>query len=347
MDCAFFLYGRNPKTGEVEGPAGSGVLIGKQDTGYGMPWSYYAVTCAHVANGGASIVRLNTRAGGYRYLELEPHEWETHSDAGDLAAVDITERIDRDRDAIQIIPTGIFVNRDFLSSHEIAVGEDGFMLGLFAALAGETRNNVAGRFGNLALLAGKSIPIRQPNGSVRPCHIFDLHSRPGFSGSPVFIYRTPGSDLRHVNLPPNYADEMWRKHKVVVVTDLNSDKNQFLRLLGIHLDQYREPVNIRKQRKSGEAAAPVLEGDDLEIPGSMTIVAPAWDVETLLDKLVFVEMRGKRQAALTKGATSSGKPYPGGGESVSAKEASTEQASDNPSHKEDFTRLLNAASKAK
>src|ERR1700730_10815269 len=56
---------------------------------------------------------------------------------------------------------------------------------------------IAARFGNISLLASDDAPIEQPNQQRRPSHIFDMRSRPGFSGSPVFVYRTPSGDLRY------------------------------------------------------------------------------------------------------------------------------------------------------
>jgi hypothetical protein len=326
-DCVFFLYGRHPGTGAIEGPIGTGVVVGKCGNSPEQIWNSYAVTSAHVVRTGASIIRINLRGGGSRFIELELHEWEFIPGGCDLAAVDITERLDSVLDEVMLIPTSMFVSGSFIARHYITVGEDGFMLGLFASLPGENRNAIAARFGNLALLADDELRIRQPNGTEGPCHIFDMHSRPGFSGSPVFIYRTPGADLRHVNTaastkaalrehPGQMGEHFPTERSIDAFFEFDAEQNQFLNLLGIHLDQYREPVRLRK-RRTGENADPLTEGDSVDIPGSMTIVAPAWEIEKLLNKEVFVKMRDARDQALTELMTAKGQPFPGGGESAS------------------------------
>jgi hypothetical protein len=191
----FFLYGKDPKTGKVVGPLGTGSLIGLY--GEKRPFNrylhhYYAVTCWHVAvQHGASILRVNTKDGQSRFIELEPHEWQFIPGADDLCAADATELL-AGTDEISFLPPSLMVTKDFIRSEQLEIGEDGFMLGLFAEQPGIEQNMVAARFGNVSLLANDNAPIEQPNEQKRPSHIFDMRSRPGFSGSPVFVYRTPG-----------------------------------------------------------------------------------------------------------------------------------------------------------
>src|SRR5271170_5484166 len=76
---------------------------------------------------------------------------------------------------------------------EIGPGEDVFMVGRFIDHDGKDANIPSVRFGNISTLPQ---PIEQPSGSTNnKSFILDLHSRTGYSGSPVFVYRTPGSDL--------------------------------------------------------------------------------------------------------------------------------------------------------
>jgi hypothetical protein len=128
----------------------------------------------------------------------------------------------------------------------LEIGEDGFMLGLFADVPGKTRNLIAARFRNA--FSYDDTPVKQPNANLRPAHIFDTRSRPGFSGSPVFIYRTPAGDLRSAT--ERGRDKIWRRsttrqqhgrgqrpfgnNDFDVMEDFETEENAFLMLLGLH-----------------------------------------------------------------------------------------------------------------
>jgi hypothetical protein len=310
-ECVFFLYGLDPETGEIAGPFGSGVFVGVHSDAAPVVWSYYAITCAHVAYDGASIIRLNTTNGGSRLLEFEPHEWISINDGYDLAAVDVTDHIgqlEEQADEVWAVPSLMFASQSFMSGHEIGIGEDGFMLGLFDKIPGDKRNVVAARFGNISLIANADAKIEQSNGVTVPCHLFDIHSRPGFSGSPVFIYRTPSGDLRDANASWSLREAQARFYRFGggqlsyrdAFSGFDAEQNQFVRLLGLHLGQYSETLEVKKGEPRREKLEPIIEGDKLQIASSMTVVAPVWGIETLLDYKNFAEDRDKRYYAAKK-----------------------------------------------
>lgn len=306
----FFLYGRSPTTGDIVGPQGTGFLIGVEAEGHWLLRHYYAVTCYHVAvRAGASIIRLNTSDGHHRFIDLEPHEWQFIPSGDDVCAVDITERL-TDRDDFSVIPPGWIMWKDFITNEQVEIGEDGFMLGLFADHAGKKQNLVAARFGNISLLAHDDEPIEQPHGQKRPSHIFDMRSRPGFSGSPVFIYRTPGGDLRtaaergrdkitrrrtRVNYAVVGGGDFANMLDLSGLNNMNDDRetaeNTFLMLLGIHAGQYPELVEARKVKRKTKAEAAeddiIRDRDKLRIPSSMAVVVPAWEIINLLNLPMF------------------------------------------------------------
>jgi len=246
----------------------------------------------------------------------------------------------------------MFVYQDTISRVRLDVGDDGFMLGLFSGQTGKTKNLVAARFGNISLLADEAEPIRQGNGICSPCHVFDMHSRPGFSGSPVFIYRTPDGDLRDLErrthgfrVPPNNLRlKRSPDGEEIELIDTTDENNRFLRLLGIHVGQFHEAVKIhkvvpkRKLRKESDNT--LRDGDEIRFPGSMTIIVPAWQIAKLLnedDKLM--QQRGTRDAA-AKAAIDTQRTAV-----VPEKVTQAEPEDANPDHKGDFSRLLNAAVK--
>lgn len=322
-NSVFFLYGKNPRTGELEEPCGSGFFVGMSPEGFDPLQKFirhvYAITCKHTAADGASVIRLNTTDGESRFIDIEPHEWQFIEDGDDIAAYDVTDRISKTKDEFSCVPLTLFVTKEFITQDQVDVGEDGFMLGLFADQAGKRRNMVAARFGNVSLLAHDDEPLKQPNGNYRPSHLFDMRSRAGFSGSPVFVYRTPASDLRTAT--ERGSDKRFRHilsgfsnlggsalvpYGIHVIGDNFADfyeameirENTFLALFGIHVGQYHDRVRVKKSKSPrAESTVTIVDGDELDIPNSMALVAPAWAIEGLLSLEHFTEQRRLRELA--------------------------------------------------
>lgn len=365
----FFLYGRNPNSGKIEGPCGTGVLIGTAGSGKRGMLPYlrhvYAVTCWHVAHdAGASIIRINTRDGKSRYIPFEPHEWQFNPMGDDIAAIDVTDKLDA-ADIFAILPTQLCSTQDFLKEYEFGVGEDGFMLGLFADQAGKEQNLVAARFGNVSLLASDDNPIEQPNHNERPTHIFDMHSRPGFSGSPVFVYRTPAGDIRDITYGPREKPislitslssiksltQYYDPHALLTADDIR--KNTFIRLLGIHVGEYHDLVEVKKVSTAAQSRGKqiktqkqtIKEGDKLEIPNSMALVVPAWEIGKLLGLQTFEDQRRARDMRDEKKPKNVAKPTAAKPASLRSVKLAPSTTGDNPQHKEAFTRLVSVAAK--
>ncbi|HEY3638083.1 MAG TPA: hypothetical protein VGK90_08005 [Rhizomicrobium sp.] len=294
---------------------------------------------------------MNTEDGNSRFIHLEPDEWEFIAGGDDLAVADITERLQQG-DIVFCVPEDLFATPDFINDYGVNIGEDCFMLGLFAEHPGKRKNLVAARFGNLSLAANEDAPIEQPNDSVRPSHIIDMHSRPGFSGSPAFVYRTPSGDLRHASQGPRVRLPKVRNvittygGKGTLQPDIedwheyvHERENTFLRLLGIHVGQYPETVVARKVTKKQENIEDVIrDRDKIQIPSSMTIVVPAWQISRVLNLPKFREKAMQREKEMDERDDKRNKPIP-----ESAVVAQAEPADANPAHKEDFMALLNEA----
>jgi hypothetical protein len=362
---AFFLYRRHPRTGKIDGPRGTGVLVGVpgEDANFSPEIRHaYAITCYHVAlQGGGSIIRLNTSEGKSRFIEFDPDDWRYTKGGDDLAAIDVTDQLKSDTDIYYCIPPTLFSHKGFLDQEHIGIGEDGFMLGLFAQQAGKDRNLIAARFGNVSLLAADDAPIRQPHGIDRPSHIFDMRSRPGFSGSPVFIYRTPSGDLRTAD--QRGRDKAWRRHSrtprpsdaglydpglqrsrerlFALQDDIEIHQNTFLSLFGIHCGQYHDQVRVKKSKTPTPEANAIFDGDMLDIPNSMAVVVPAWQITDLLECEAFRQQRLEREMRNRDIPGNVARP-----ESIAAPETKPEE-DDAEHHQERFTRLVSAASKRK
>ena len=363
----FFLYGRDPKTSKVVGPLGSGFFValeGVRSKNWYMR-HFYAVTCWHVAvQNGASIIRINTTNGKSRFIELEPHEWQFIPGGDDLCAADITDRFSSD-DQASSLPANLLITKVFAETEDLEIGEDGFMLGLFAEQPGIHHNMVAARFGNISLLANNDAPIEQPNRQKRPSHIFDMRSRPGFSGSPVFAYRTPGGDLRSATergrdkafrrrargrpfggpTHDDFGNQLFdRSYAYDAQDDWETEANTFLMLLGIHAGQYPEKIEARKiKRTQAENDDVIRDRDKLRIPSSMAVVVPSWEIWNLLNLPIFQVERDRRDELMNKQRENDNIQEPE--VAIASDEAALPANGENPTHREDFARLVGAATR--
>ena len=315
-DAVFYLYPTREAAEKGEQFGGSGFF-------YGAPvgkerWAVFAVTNWHVAvQGGCSVIRLNCKDGSADIFETDPSDWEFEPKSYDLAVMPF--RYDEKKHRAAFLSHEMIATSKDITERSIGIGDDIFMLGRFVDHDGGTENRPAARFGNVSIM---SQPVTQKNGARLPSHILDVHSRTGYSGSPVFVYRTPGGDF-------TVGDIM-----------LGGPKARFLFLLGVHWGQFPEKWEI----KSGGTgintnAAPVIGSDRyIEGMGGMTLALPATEIMKLLE-------RPKMKAYLDEVKENVRKVYPD--QAVEEVAASTVPATDNPSHKEDFTRLLGAAVKEK
>lgn len=333
VKTVFYLFRRNPKTGEIdEGPQGTGFFVLRPSTELSGLSHFYAVSNWHVTHDlGASIIRVNSPYDDHRFIELDPSEWTFERDGDDLSVIDVTESVADTFQSYWYVDERAFIGRQKYDELMIDVAEDTMMIGLFAGHHGGDTNIPSVRFGNISMLPSEKAPVKQPNHVLRPSYLVDTRSRGGYSGSPVFVYRTPDGDIRRArrSLP------------------LRQIENVLFGLLGVHCAQFSETVRVRKATKgeaigevAGEAVGdPIREGDALRIEGGMTIVVPAWRISDLLDRPEFKMRRKdrdeKRRASWEK------LPVP----EAEGESASPPASDENSNHQEDFKRLLGEAAR--
>lgn len=318
INSVFYLY-------ETESDARSGANA--QGTGFVAAvelrngrQAYYAVTNRHVIENapGAPVIRLNLTDGGVDIFALDPSDWTYHPGSEDLAATQID--LDDRRHAVSAIPERLFVNQSFV---DLSVGEDVFMVGLFVDHEGHETNNPLARFGNIAMLAKDGAPVE---GHAR--FIVDMHSRSGYSGSPVFAYRTFGSDLTAIygenaaiELDLAGAMELSRRESTAQVNTRIRTQPMFV-FLGVHKGQFPEnwPIDGGDLTDRNARRGQVVRG-----VSGMTVVIPAWRIHELLNQTKFADAR--EEAVLRAGIR---------GWSIDESVRSTR-------HREDFNDLLDAA----
>lgn len=291
--ATFYLY-RN-KEDAIAGvkACGTGFIVS-----YGL--MYYGVTNRHVARDqGASVIRLNVK-DGVRVLEFTPDEWDTIPDGDDIAVI----TLDLEGDSRFFQTRSINISMFAIPGSTIGVGDDVFMLGLFVDHEGIERNNPMARFGNISMLANANSPIVDNNRQYES-FIVDMHSRSGFSGSPVFVYRTIGGDLTQ------HFGERIKVNTNGIIGQLNNRSNlargtlpsnvdvtieaqTMFALLGIHWGQFSERWELAGLKSIAEdAKAKHLTTDETFVKGfsGMTCVAPAWKIAEVLNMKKFIDQR--------------------------------------------------------
>jgi hypothetical protein len=256
LDSVFFLYESKKDAEEGKNIGGTGMFVSVTAEDRRAGNFLYAVTNWHVAvRDGCSVIRLNKRDGGCMILNFDPSEWEFKSKWHDLAIIspDIASAKEL---KISAIAEEMFVSDEELKSGLIGAGEDIFMIGRFIDHDGVSTNVPAARFGHISVMPQL---IEQETGAIdKPSYILDLHSRTGFSGSPVFVYRTFGTEL----LPEgNYTNRTER----------------FVKFLGLHWGSFPEQWELKYEKAAVAHAKSLstnpeyvkgMSGMSLAVPGS-------------------------------------------------------------------------------
>jgi hypothetical protein len=280
LDNVFYLYrsGEEAQAGERSG--GTGFIVSMRSRIFPQYGGCcYAVTNWHVAcRDGYSVIRLNTVGGGSDIFSFEPHEW-TFDPRFDIAVCEIS--FDFEKHRLTVIGDDQFITQELIEKYRVGLGDDVFMIGRFIDHDGGQTNRPTARFGNISLMPS---PIIQPNGVEADSYCVDLHSRSGYSGSPVFAYRTVSGDLA-------LAARQASAHPV---TSLGP---AFLGFLGIHWGQFPERWRIESGRTlvdESETGILVSEGQYVRGVSGMTCVLPA---SSILDVLNMPRLAEDRKRA--------------------------------------------------
>ena len=221
---------------------------------------YYAVTNRHIIDPKAAnspVIGLNSKTGQPDILSLTSDDWHFFDAGDDVAVANVP--LDWDTHDIALIDQFLFADLSWIDEHSVGVGDDAFMMGLFIDNEVQTHNVPKARFGHISMMAHDAAPLRQPNGTNNSSIIIDMHSRSGFSGSPVFVYRTLGADLTQ----PNFAE-------------IKFSTPTLFKFLGIHWGQFPETnIRIRRGDKVREMKVEGMSG--------MSCVIPAWRIREMID----------------------------------------------------------------
>jgi hypothetical protein len=263
MSCCFFLYKdvKDAKKGRPFG--GTGFFIGVRSKVDETEFHLFGVTNWHVAiRDGFSVIRVNNLSGGVEIIETEPTEWIWRPGWHDLAIIGLAKSDDRDYTPID---SNMLLTKKYTEQLGVAPGTDVFMIGRFVDHDGQSTNVPSVRFGHVSVMP---IPgIKQPTGATLESYVLDVHARTGYSGSPVFAYRTLGSDLRTTSL-------------------VTGPGALFLQLAGVLWGQFPEKWRLTATGKVKPSSNPRRFIGQAEIDGmsGMTTAVPSWALLELLDE---------------------------------------------------------------
>jgi hypothetical protein len=327
----FGLYHSVEDARKGSNSGGTGFFVAYPTGEPSAPSLLYAVTNWHVAvQGGASVIRMNKIGGGVDIVDFDPSEWEFQPGGPDIAVIPHTMlRVRESIHEIVALHLGLFLTKIDVAQLGIGPGEDVFMLGRFVDHDRPDTNVPAARFGNISIMPQV---IEQRTGAKNlESFILDVHSRTGYSGSPVFVYRTFGADLT--------VGALQGSTDVLGAIPLR-EEDHFIKLLGIHWGQFSERWEIETGKKVDAESVP-LSADAKYVKGysGMTLAVPAWTLREFLDMPKF---RNARDIALNQ--ILEARRARGFGD-VPVAESSPPATDANPNHLKDFTRLVDAAAR--
>jgi hypothetical protein len=198
---------------EYRGTAFIVTVPGTQDNHFA-----FMVTARHVAEklqGKKFYIRANKLGGGTAELEGQPdNPWWFHPTerAHVDAAVTVFSPLRLPELDVQHIPIAMFCDERIIAEHNIGIGDEIFITGLFTKVTETTKNIPIVRTGTVAMIPGEKIPFGD---SIIEAYLVESRSIGGLSGSPVFVRETlmvgaglrpkPGFALNAVSSTPSDA----------------------------------------------------------------------------------------------------------------------------------------------
>jgi hypothetical protein len=269
LDCVIYIYDslEGAKKND-ERVGGSGFLAAVRLEQNPSSFQIYAVTAAHVIqSAGTPFLRLNKRfEESVQVLEAPANTWTQHRDGDDITvcSLDISTQELR----TLCIETERFVTKDTMATEDIGLGDDVFMVGRFVHHSGgETQNIPSLRFGNISVMNRQ--PIKRRDGILQESFLVECHSVPGYSGSPVFVYKRQFQEHKQVNPFQVYSDGFW--------------------LLGIDWCHLSDSAKVFDKQCEQEGSTNYA----VRINTGMAGVIPAWKILEIINSEEAVRQRRK------------------------------------------------------
>ena len=189
LKCIFYLYPSFEAADKSARGGGTGFFVSVPvEPGQPRTMSLaYCVTAAHLIEEGNLFLRVNTRDGRFDIIETQASDW-THDPRGSDSAIMMGGPTPETHE-MEHIPSTIFLTRDMLRSYKVGPGDEVYFVGRFVNYDGRGKNTPSVRFGNISMLPEERVKVRGIR--AQESYLVEARSIPGYSGSPVFVYRTP------------------------------------------------------------------------------------------------------------------------------------------------------------
>lgn len=186
LDIAVYLYHDAIKAEAGSELGGSGFLFAVDCKR--LPGKSHAlvVTNRHVIEDGATVVRLNNKDGSTSIWDFTERDWTFHSDGTDLAIAFAPVTSDMRYKGVGLED---FVSREKHYAYGIGAGDETLLIGRYVGADGTQINKPTVRFGTIA--QNGTTVFSDPRGRAQESFLIEGKSIGGFSGSAVYVYRTP------------------------------------------------------------------------------------------------------------------------------------------------------------
>jgi len=318
---------------------GTGFIVLMKAYGFMLP---YVVTAKHVIDQAfgtdkkSVVVRVNTKEGGLKYFDTDHEFWHCHPDHVqegrkrnyiDVAAFEFNtamEPTEFGQCDLTHIAEDAFCTDEVIEKFKIGVGDEVVVPGLFHSHTGTEKNIPVLRTGNIAAMRDEPFPTTY--GSMDG-YLTELRSVGGISGSPVFLHMVNRPEV----LLPESPEPIKIKH---------SKKNHYL--LGLVHGHYTINTQEEWVLKTDQQAGDINAGIALVVPASKIM-------ETICQPAAFgqqVEMaKNWSDYMSTKSGAKADSAPSRPAAALPSDDAAPLANGENPTHREDFTRLVGAAAR--
>jgi hypothetical protein len=315
---------------------GTGFLLAYDN----IPFLVTARHLAHDLGNDPFLLRLNKKDGTSENLLADDVHWYEHPDPDVDVAVMHINISGGHGSAFDVL----YVPQDMLVTDEIVnhprlgilgVGDLTYTIGLFRLMSGEGRNLPVVHLGSVAMMPkDERIPVRDwrdRNKTLRiEGYLVETQSMPGLSGSPTFIRPTTTVSLLPQNLlidPRNASPEDYSAAVPM----------QKVFLLGLWTNSWDAPP---------DEVLSVQAGKQSRVPVGMGVVVAAQKIVETLEQQEVKDLRDEikrlREAHEADSAAAPDSAIP---TAKRGRDASPPATDANPTHREDFMRLVGAAAR--
>ena len=223
--------------------------------------SVYIITAKHIideiqreSDDKKVYLRMNLKNGGSRLIGTPIDKWIFHPQESNVDVATLNWAPAQETFDYLTLPIKYAGTEDIIKKENIGVGDDVFLVGLFASHFGSQKNLPIIRVGNIASMPEEK--VRTAKYGYIDAYLVEARSIGGLSGSPVFVYM---GDMR----------------KIGNTTQLGRKGLPLLYWLGLMHGHF------------------ALSETELQINMGIAIVVPTWKILEVINQEVFMKAREK------------------------------------------------------